>query len=94
MIIDTRNYQHKGYVNVRIPDLAGNSEWICTCNGKDIACEMCDTAFLERVHHNEFAFTCSTQLYVKMLIRYKETGISSYKIVEVLAIKLHLILVL
>ena len=94
MIIDTRNYQHKGYVNVRIPDLADNSEWICTCNGKDIAFEMCDTAFLERVHHNEFAFTCSTQLYVKMLIRYKETGISSYKIVEVLAIKLHLILVL
>lgn len=71
------------YVNVRIPDLVGNTKWICTWNDKDIACEICDIAFLKRVHHNEISFTSSSKLHVRMLKRYKNTVILSYKILEV-----------
>lgn len=74
------------YVNVRIPDLAGNTKWICIWNGRDIACDMCDESFLERVHNGEISFTGSTQLYVNLLVRYKETEILSYGILKVFEI--------
>lgn len=74
------------YVKVRKPDLSGNTEWGCILNGENISCMICDYAFLEKVHSNEISFTSSTHLYVKLLIRYKEAEILSYRITEVLDI--------
>ena len=74
------------YVKERKPDLSGNTKWVCILNGENISCMMCDYAFLEEVHRNEISFSTNTQLCVKLLIRYKEAEILSYKIIEVLDI--------
>lgn len=81
------------YIKVRKPDLKGNTKWGCTLNGRNITCEICDEEFLGRVHNDEISFTSSTQLRVKMIIRYKAAfepdrcEIISYKIVEVLKVE-------
>lgn len=81
------------YIKVRKPDLKGRTKWGCTLNGKNITCEICDEKFLERVHNDEISFTSSTQLYVKMIIRYKLHGqggngeIISHKIMEVIRVE-------
>jgi len=80
------------YVKVRKPDLKGYSKWGVTLNGNNISCEICDDNFLVRVHNNEISFTSSTQLYVRMIVRYKASSnignaeVINRKIMEVLKV--------
>lgn len=75
------------YLKVRKPDLIGDSKWKMVLNGKNIDVEILDKDFLDGVHNGEINFKKGIELEAKMIIRYTEKKILSYKIIKVLKVE-------
>lgn len=74
-------------LKVKQPDLVGNSKWKFMHNSKSISVDIEDKDFMELVRAGKINFHAGMKIQAKVLVRYRNETVLSYKLIEVIEIK-------